>query len=174
MKQTILLLALVMFFPIMTYALDISTKSGPMSAEIVINPDPIIAGEKSVIWLKFSDTRKLFTLKRCDCYIKISEEKGTDVINYRIEQDKDYIEEFVKEFAIVFPDIGNYKITISGISTNKVFEPFELTEKITVSNKHKTEAEKRWESFKDKIVSYIIPFIIILLAMTFGFRFILK
>ncbi len=174
MKQLILFPLFAFLFPITLLANDLQLQSGPVGAIVTLKPEKIVAEEPASLWLKFSDSRGLLTLKRCYCRIKIIDDKGEVVIDYKIEQDDRYIEERAKEIPLTFPKIGNYRITVSGISTNKVFEPFEIKGEISVTKRHIYESEKRWQNLKRTIVSYVIPVIVFLMVFAFGFKFAIK
>lgn len=174
MKQLITLSFLVFVFPLIISASEISFQSGSMGAIVTLKPDEIVAGEPSSLQIRFSDSRNIFTLKRCDCRIKITHESGKVLIDYKIEQDDRFIEEHPKDISLVFPKTGKYAIAVSGTSLNQVFSPFELKGETSITSSRVSQGEKNWQNFKQRMISYVIPLMILLIVTGFGFQFILK
>ncbi|MEK7567473.1 MAG: hypothetical protein AAB513_00945 [Patescibacteria group bacterium] len=168
------ILALFFFLPFFVFAKDISLQSGTIGVVLSIKPDEIVAREPVQMYLEFKSTSPLFSFKRCNCRIKITEKNGKEILNYQLEQNENYIEDRVKEIPFIFPNTGDYLITISGESTNKVFSPFNMKEKVIVTLKHQTEGEKRWEEFKEWLISLGIPIAVVLITAGIIFRFALK
>ncbi len=170
----LLSILLISFFPISAFAKDISFQSGFISAILKIEPSEIVAREPSLLYLEFKDNSQLFSFKRCDCYIKITSANGKEIINKKLEQNEQYIEDRVKEIPFTFGETGVYTITIGGQSVNKVFPTFTMSEKLEISLKHKTEGEKRFENFKKTLLNLVIPLAIILIIAGISSRFLIK
>ena len=174
MKYLLSISLIFLIFPFSVSAKDLSFQSGFIKATLTIKPDEIVAGEGVGIFLEFKDGSGLFSLKRCDCRIKIQNQNKEDVLNLKLQQNEQYVDDRIKEIPYIFKDTGIYTIIISGVSVNKVFPTFSMSEKLEISLKHKTEGEKRFESLKETLVSLVIPLAIVLIIAGIASRFLIK
>lgn len=133
-----------------------------------------IAKEETSISIKILDKSRLFSLKRCDCRLRITDASGKEILNYPLEQQENYIAEKIKDIKLTFPQKGKYALEVSGSSTNKVFPSFLLSNTIEIKDEKISEGEKQLERTKQWLVDQVLPFVIVIIILAIGYQFILK
>lgn len=106
---------------------------GPIGALLHIDPDDsAIAGEAAHIYLAFKDENEQFTPSNCDCILTIAR-NGSAIYSGPVAplQNSAYGSN-VLSMEYNFPSKGIYTLTVKGSSSEKKFQPFQISYDIRV------------------------------------------
>lgn len=146
-------LFLLFFFPLLVQAHTNNSSNGLRVTVHTTPDDSPIAGEPSTVYILFEDERRIFSLKECDCSVRITL-NGKEIFSSVLTPGVDHEGADFSSIVYTFPTTGIFSVHIEGAPSGE--EPFEsFTFEIPV----RVERENNWArqaNQLEKLLFYVL------------------